>query len=211
MKIKKEKQSELEYYDSELFQLLRKTVRNLERTKAVKKQQRKVDWGVYPFRSLMWIENVPETATTKLDQKFAEYVDRRIRRKPHQHPWKFEGETHGVFWLTCTDEHCDAEAQLLATDMLGILQHVFLPYYRSLQQGKTIYKTKVEKQRIAKFLKECKEETMREGIRELEKELTVYQKLLEGSLGTANEPKIQRHIRRLEKDKKDCQMATLVL
>jgi len=111
----------------------------------------------------------------------------------------------------CSDDTCDAEAQLLATDALGIVQNIILPYYRSTQQGKIIYKTKKEQQRINGFLADYKEEAMREGIRELEKELNVYQKLLEGSLGTGHELKIQRYIRRLEKDKKDCQMAALVL
>jgi len=112
--------------------------------------------------------------------------------------------------LVCSDQECDAEAQLLATDALGMVQKIILPYYRATQQGKTIYKTRQEQKRINGFLAEWKEEAMREGIHELEKELIVYQKLLEGSLGTANELKIQRYIRRLEKDKKDCQMVALV-
>jgi len=211
VKIKKEKQNELEYYDSPLFQLLRKTVRNLARIKAVKKQQRKLDWGACPFRSLMWIENVPETVAKKLEQKFEKYVERQVRRKPHPHLWKFEGETHGVFWLTCADEQCDAEAQLLLTDSLGMVQNIILPYYRATQQGKTIYKTRPEQKRINKFLTDYKEEAMREGIHELEKELIVYQKLLEASLGKANELKIQRRLQRLERDRKDWLMAMLVL
>ena len=210
IKVKKEKTVELQYYDSALFKLLRKTASNLRRTKAGKRQKRKPQWGVCPSRGICWIENAPKTALKRLQRKFAEYVDRPVNRKPHQHLWRLESEDHGVLWLTCADWQCDAEAQLLLTDNFGILQSIILPYYRATKRGKTIYKTREEKQRIAVFLENYKEEMMREGMKELEKRLAVYEKL-QGSLGTIHELRIKRNILRLKKDKKDCQMAALVL
>ena len=146
----------------------------------------------------------------RLQRKFGEYVDRPVSRKPHQHLWRLKEENQGIFWLVCSDQQCDAEAQLLATDALGIVQKIILPYYRSLRRGKIIYKTNTEKRRIAVFLENYKEKAMREGMKELEKEVAVYERL-QGSLGTIHELRIKRNIQRLKKDKKDCQMAALVL
>ena len=123
---------------------------------------------------------------------------------------RLESEAHGVLWLACADQQCDAEAQLLLTDNLGILQRVILPCYRATKRGKIIYRTQEEKKRIAKFLEEHKEEMMREGLKALEKDIAVYEKL-QGALGTIHELRVKRNIQRLKKDKKDCQMAALVL
>jgi len=122
-----------------------------------------------------------------------------------------EEDNRGILHLTCADEGCDAEADLSQNDNFGIVQNIILPYFRITRQGKTIYKTRLEQKRINRFLAEHKENAMREGMEELEKELCVYQKLLKKSLGTTHKLKIQRHLRRLERDKKDCQMAALVL
>ena len=51
---------------------------------------------------------------------------------------------------------------------------------------------------------------MREGLKALEKDIAVYEKL-QGALGTIHELRVKRNIQRLKKDKKDCQMAALVL
>ena len=195
------------------MQLLRRLVNNLKRSKACKNQERKPTWFVNfsPIKPTFGIENVPECALPKLQEKLQDYMDRPIQKKKHMHEWILKLEEHGILWLACKDEQCDAEHQLLVIDYLGITQKIILPHYRSLQNGTPIYQTRKEKRRIKDFLRDYKDEAIREAFREIAKELAIYQKILRGVVAAADELKLQRQIRKLERDKSDIETAMLVL
>jgi len=211
IKIKEEKEDELRDYNSELMQLLRKTVKKLRATCKNQKRKPRLFINFSRIRKTFGVDNVPAETIQKLQKIFDLYAERPVRKKRHVHKWVLTCEERGILWLKCVDQACDAEAQLLVIDDLGIAQKIILPYLRCTQQNQPLYRTKEERQRIKEFLRDYKEETLRSAMAELEKELVVYQKILDESIGKVNESKLQRIVRRLQRDKRDIQTAMLVL
>jgi hypothetical protein len=211
VRIKQDKEAEMKDYNSPLYALLQKTRRGLRRE--CKGQKNKPTWFLdfSPIRKTFGFENVPEKIIPKLQRKLGDYIDRPVVKKKHQHTWKLALEVQGILWLACADEECDAEDQLLMNDALGIVQKIILPYYHSLEKKTTLYRTPKERRRINKFLADNKENAIREAAREIDKQLLIFQKLLEDAMGKVSELKIQWLIRKLEQDRKDSRTAMLVL
>jgi hypothetical protein len=166
--------------------------------------------GFSQYRKTFGFQNVPPKVIPTLEEKFKDYAGRRVVRRRHHHTWKLAMNAKGILWLACADEQCGADDQILLFDSVRIVQQIVLPYYRSLRVTK-LYKTPQEQKLINGFLRHYKERAVRETVQQIDKQLVIFQALLEDPNVKTDKLKVQRLMRQLEKVRHDCQTAMLVL